>query len=159
MRSEIIVVSFIQCVHSWVERAMQKQRNQHFVVVNVYCLLWNLNINQSYKRLFINHIHSFVFISFTEEIGSSVVIKNVRPVDNAFCDAFYMSSKCAETSTIHQLNHSRIWALPEKPSVVQPLKNFPEFYGTWRFITVFTRALHWSLSWATSIQSIPSYLF
>jgi hypothetical protein len=34
------------------------------------------------------------------------------------------------------------------------LKNFP-FYGTRWFIIVFTRALHWSLSWATSIQSIP----
>jgi hypothetical protein len=36
-------------------------------------------------------------------------------------------------------------------------KNFPAFYGTWRFITMFTRALHWSLSWARSIQSIPSH--
>jgi hypothetical protein len=33
----------------------------------------------------------------------------------------------------------------EKLSVVQLLKNFPEFYETRRFITVFTRALHWSL--------------
>jgi hypothetical protein len=37
-------------------------------------------------------------------------------------------------------------------------KNFPAFYGTQRFITVFTRALHCSLSWVSSIQSIPSYL-
>jgi hypothetical protein len=37
-------------------------------------------------------------------------------------------------------------ALPEKLPIVQPLKNFPAFYGTRRFITVFTRALHWSLS-------------
>jgi hypothetical protein len=37
---------------------------------------------------------------------------------------------------------------------VQLLKNFPAFYGMRRFITVFTRALHWSLSWARSIQSI-----
>jgi hypothetical protein len=35
--------------------------------------------------------------------------------------------------------------------------NFPKFYGTWKFITVFTRALHWSLSWARSIQSIKSH--
>jgi hypothetical protein len=28
---------------------------------------------------------------------------------------------------------------------------------TRRFITVFTRALHWSLSWARSIQCIPSH--
>jgi hypothetical protein len=40
---------------------------------------------------------------------------------------------------------------------VQPLKNFQAFYGNRRFITVFTRALQWSLSWARPIQSIPSH--
>jgi hypothetical protein len=40
---------------------------------------------------------------------------------------------------------------------VQLLKNFPSFYGTRRFITAFTRALHWSLSWARSIKSTPSH--
>jgi hypothetical protein len=33
----------------------------------------------------------------------------------------------------------------------------PAFYGTRRFNTVFTRVLHWSLSWAISIQSTPSH--
>jgi hypothetical protein len=33
-----------------------------------------------------------------------------------------------------------------KPPVAQLLKNFPKFYGTRVFITVFTKALHWSLS-------------
>jgi hypothetical protein len=41
------------------------------------------------------------------------------------------------------------------PPIVQLLKNFPAFYGIWRFITVFTKALHWSLSWIRSIQSTP----
>jgi hypothetical protein len=49
------------------------------------------------------------------------------------------------------------WALLEKLPIVQPLKNFRAFYGTRRFITVFTRALHWSLSSARSIQSITSH--
>jgi hypothetical protein len=40
---------------------------------------------------------------------------------------------------------------------VQPLKNFPACYETRNFITIFTRALYWSLSWARSIQSIPSH--
>jgi hypothetical protein len=31
--------------------------------------------------------------------------------------------------------------------IAQLLKNFPAFYGTWKFITMFTRALHGSLSW------------
>jgi hypothetical protein len=43
------------------------------------------------------------------------------------------------------------WALLEKLPTVQLLKNFWAFYGTRRFITLFTRALRWSLSWARSI--------
>jgi hypothetical protein len=50
------------------------------------------------------------------------------------------------------------WALLEKLLVIQLLKNFPTFYGTLRFITVFTRALHWSLFWASSIQATLSCL-
>jgi hypothetical protein len=40
---------------------------------------------------------------------------------------------------------------------VQLLKNFPTFYGTRKFIGVFIRALHRSLSWATSMQSLPPH--
>jgi hypothetical protein len=57
----------------------------------------------------------------------------------------------------HPLTHSRSAALLEKPPVVQQLKNFPAFYGTQRFITVFTRDLHWSIFLTRSIQSIPSH--
>jgi hypothetical protein len=57
----------------------------------------------------------------------------------------------------HSPTHSWSWAHLEKLPTVQPLKNFPAFYGTRRFITAFTRALHWSLSWARSIQFIPSH--
>jgi len=35
----------------------------------------------------------------------------------------------------------------------------PAFYGAWRFITVFTRARHWPLSWARCIQSQLPILF
>jgi hypothetical protein len=34
-------------------------------------------------------------------------------------------------------------------------QEIPAFYGTWRFITVFTTARHMSLSWASWIQSMP----
>jgi hypothetical protein len=47
------------------------------------------------------------------------------------------------------------WALFEKLLVAQLLENFAMFYGARRLITVFARALHWSLFWARSIQSIP----
>jgi hypothetical protein len=37
-------------------------------------------------------------------------------------------------------------SLLEKPPGVLLLKNFQTFYGTGRFINVFTRALQWSVS-------------
>jgi len=46
--------------------------------------------------------------------------------------------------------------LLEKLIVTQIVKNFPAFYGTQRFITVFTRACHWSLFSAKWIQSTHS---
>jgi len=39
----------------------------------------------------------------------------------------------------------------------QIVKKFTTFYGTRRFITLFTRACHWSLSWARCIQSTTSH--
>jgi hypothetical protein len=55
------------------------------------------------------------------------------------------------------LTYLRSWALLEKPPILRSLKKFPAFYETQKFITVFTRALHWSLFWARSIQSTPSH--
>jgi hypothetical protein len=47
--------------------------------------------------------------------------------------------------------------LLEKLIVTQLIKKFLTFYATRRFITVFTRASHWSISWARWIQSTPSH--
>jgi hypothetical protein len=51
------------------------------------------------------------------------------------------------------------WVLLVKPLVAQLLKNFSKFYGIRRFITVFTKVRHWSLSWVRWIQSIPPHPF
>jgi hypothetical protein len=42
--------------------------------------------------------------------------------------------------------YSWSWALLEKPPILQLLKNVPAFYGTRRFITVFTRAIQIKIS-------------
>jgi len=47
--------------------------------------------------------------------------------------------------------------LLEKLTGLQPVKKLPTFYGTRRFITSFTSARHMSLTWASSIQSIPPH--
>jgi hypothetical protein len=65
----------------------------------------------------------------------------------------YMIGKTAPL--FHSHTHSWSWALFEKPLIVQLLKKLPTFYGTRKFITVLTRTLHWSISWARSIQSHP----
>jgi hypothetical protein len=48
------------------------------------------------------------------------------------------------------------WVLLEKLTVDQLVKEFQSFYGTWRFITVYTTAPHKALSWARWIQSTSS---
>jgi len=47
--------------------------------------------------------------------------------------------------------------LLEKLTGFQLAKKFPAFYGTRKFITAVTSARHVSLSWASSIQSIPPH--
>jgi len=44
--------------------------------------------------------------------------------------------------------------LLEKLIVTQLIAPLPTFYGTRSFVTVFTIARHWSLSWVRCIQSI-----
>jgi hypothetical protein len=40
------------------------------------------------------------------------------------------------------------WGILEKWTVAQPFKKFPTVYVTWCPILMFTRAPHWSISWA-----------
>ena len=47
--------------------------------------------------------------------------------------------------------------LLEKLTGFQLVKKLPAYYGTWKLISAFTSARHLSLTWATSIQSMPSH--
>jgi hypothetical protein len=49
------------------------------------------------------------------------------------------------------------WVYRQMLIVPQLVKILPSFYGTWRFITVFTTAQHLSPSWARSIHSTPTH--
>ena len=55
------------------------------------------------------------------------------------------------------LHTTWVRVLLEKLIGSQLVKKFPTFHGTRRFITAFTNARHLSLSWARSIQSMPSH--
>ena len=54
------------------------------------------------------------------------------------------------TNSIEQI-HSR------EANLFSVSQEVPNIYGTWRFITSFTRAWHMSLFWARSIQSMPTH--
>jgi hypothetical protein len=58
-----------------------------------------------------------------------------------------------QISLANSIELSPAWEDP----VAKLLKNFPIFYGTRRFISVFTRVLHRSLSWARWVQSTPPH--
>ena len=64
---------------------------------------------------------------------------------------------CYKTNQLVYLLTPWSRVLLEKRTGLQPVTKFPAFYGTRRFNTAFTSARQLSLSWASSIQSIPTH--
>jgi len=60
-----------------------------------------------------------------------------------------------DKETMSKTNCAWSRVLLKKLTVTQLVKKFSTFYGTWWFITMFTRACCWSLSWVRCIQSTP----
>jgi hypothetical protein len=95
-----------------------------------------------------------------------------KPVSSKMTNIHYRQKFTPEISflsilvklfSIHFFDHVIIilltpWCriLFEKLIVTQLIKNILLSYGTRRFITVFTKARHWTLSWASWIQFTPS---
>jgi hypothetical protein len=90
---------------------------------------------------------------WTNTVMSPVTLTWISPIFSPGLTLSKSHAKPLRLGLTVSLTHSLM-----EPPIVQLLKNFPAFYGTRRFITVFIRALHWSLSWARSIQSIPSHI-
>ena len=72
-----------------------------------------------------------------------------------YCRVLSYCILLATGTTVTFTPHSRV--LLEKLPVSQLVNKFLSFYGNQRFITAITNARHLSLSWASSIQSIPSH--
>jgi hypothetical protein len=106
-----------------------------------------------------NHIKRDFNIKDTVAIPWSMIPSSKSNIRSLFLRTRMYNTEFKRTSSpnLLLLTYAWSWGLLEKLSIVQPLKNFPAFYGTRRFITALTRALHWSLSWARSIQSPPSH--
>jgi hypothetical protein len=97
-----------------------------------------------------------------QEVNGKIILKLILNRMWTGCDRFSRIRFSGWTlrtrkETYADITHLWSWALLEKLPIAQLLKNFSAFYGTRRFITVSKRALHWLLSWASSIQAIPSH--
>jgi len=72
------------------------------------------------------------------------------------CRTLPQLKKSIIMSVLHVISTPWGRVILEKLMVTQLVKKFPASYENRRFITVFTRGRHWSLSWARCIQSMPS---
>jgi hypothetical protein len=127
-------------------------------------------------RLFISHYHTkkVRFKNYKEQYKLatllSIKVKLIQVVVRTCKKSHFLNKHCKSwkpwwwpkrvetyrrTITYFLTPWSRV--LPEKLTRPELLKKFPTFYGTRRFITVYTRARHLSLSWARSIQSAPPH--
>jgi hypothetical protein len=96
----------------------------------------------------LSHTHTHTHTHMHKFRGKSIikVVKKHR-IDNSY------------KTYVVSLNERKKWTLTlwkrvilEKLMVAQLVKNSPPFYGTRKFITVFIRARHLTLSWATGSQ-------
>jgi hypothetical protein len=70
-----------------------------------------------------------------------------------FFEIHFLLNCSSQLSTYLYLLTARCTVLLEQLTVLQPVKKFPAFHGTRRFITALTSVRHLSLSWAIPIQS------
>jgi hypothetical protein len=91
---------------------------------------------------------------FGTTLGSRVVQGNGF-IENEALNCWSSQQGILSLLSVLLTSWSRV--LPKTLIVFQLVKIFAAFYGNRRFVTVFTRARHWSLSWARCIQSTPSH--
>jgi hypothetical protein len=73
-----------------------------------------------------------------------------------YWSADWLTDRPTDQPTNRSTNQRRSWSRTIREKLTDPhlVKKLPAFYGTWRSITIFTRACNLSLSWARSIQSM-----
>jgi hypothetical protein len=107
------------------------------------------------------HSWSWNLILLFRKIQRNVVLNPLKHgVPYLYASAVLTLSETAFCLLTYLLSHlltPMCTALLAKLTGMQLVKKFPTSYGTRRFITAFTSALHLSLSRASPIQSMPPY--
>jgi len=97
------------------------------------------------------------------------VCKCCIQINHTFCNVLTWQSKLTDilfycsllklSIYFYNLTDSRGQSPSWEAHSLQLIKRFPVLFGSWWFITVFTRAHHWSLSGSTWIPSTPHILY
>jgi hypothetical protein len=95
-----------------------------------------------------NILHCYRSEKYSKRHRSSILHRKFsrqsdNPLKNQEVTAFWQ-----DNSTVRLVTYATSceWAPLQKLSVARLLKSFPKYYETLKFIAVFTRALHWTLS-------------
>jgi hypothetical protein len=71
------------------------------------------------------------------------------------CSSFtsVVSGECSHSTITNSMELGSSW----EANNCLTTQEIPKLYGSWWFITVFTRTHHWLLSWARQTQSTPCH--
>ena len=83
----------------------------------------------------------------------------IKDETQCYCHSIIKNEKI-NLFSLNWTNRLTTWVrvLPEKLTSPQLVKKFPSIYRTWMFIASFTRTHYLSISWASSIQSMPAHI-
>jgi hypothetical protein len=125
---------------------------QHFQTINRDCFLtWILITRHEHTILFLlQHLHSL-----TTYVTHTAKSKSLLDKINIYCRQLFIEIR--NLSNYCGFNSIPWSRMPKKLTVAQPVKKLPDFYGTWRFVAVFTTARKWTSSWNRVIHSVPSH--
>ena len=129
--------SCVVCCACVCPRAVQQYIQIHFI--HMRCGIWSLTLSVEHRlRVFANMVHRKIFGPKTVE-----VTREWRRLHHGKIYDLYLLAPWSRVLLV-------------KLTGFQLIKKFPTYYGSWRFITAFTSTRHLPLTWASSIQSIPS---
>jgi hypothetical protein len=79
--------------------------------------------------------------------------KAIQPVARHYTDWAVLATHSSINQLINSMDLSPFWEAARRSATSE----LPKIYGTRKYSTVFTRALHWYLSWVRWNLSIPFY--
>jgi hypothetical protein len=119
-------------------------------------MVWQANLRPRYQEIQSHHIPINCLLQ------SSFWNKHTFNQCLVGLDNIYQFKKVEEITLLQTVLYELTpwsWVILEKLTAAQLLNTFLAFSGTWRFITMFSTAHHWTLSWASQIQPTSSHYF